>query len=115
MIPNIQKTLFVCSYEGEKLEKFCADKKFDEMSRPDAPKASALLLLFKRVFQMPLETILRQITWREYQFHVPSVEKSLRQEIHCHITRVTSTEARHEKAKRNIRRTQVKSTQGHPT
>ena len=35
MVPNIQQPLFVCSYEGEKLEKFCAANKFDEKSGSD--------------------------------------------------------------------------------
>ena len=35
MIPNIQQPLLVCSYEGEKLEKFCAANKFDERSGYD--------------------------------------------------------------------------------
>ena len=35
MEPNIQQPLFVCSSEGEKLEKFCAANKFDEKSGSD--------------------------------------------------------------------------------
>ena len=66
---------------------------------------------------MLLATTLRQTTWKEYHFHVPSVEKSSPQEIHCHITKVNATKDRH-KAKRKSEKnaSQVNAAgQGHST